>query len=278
MIPSCLRRFAACLALLASTLPAFATSTGIDYTDQWWAGQAEHGWGVNLIEQGTTIFATLFVYGQDQKPTWYVATMFPTNGTTAFSGLLYATTGPYYGAGTFDSSVVTTTAVGTMTVSFSSAYNGTLNYVANGVSVNKSIVRQSFAVNNLAGTYMGGLAAAATNCGNGVTNGTIFMNGSLVVNQTAQNVSAALSFYNVSGLPTVCTFNGGLVAQGVMGQIQSGSFSCVVSNGTSNTTSNAGTFKLDNMTMTQSGFSGLFTGSDQYCSYNGYFGGIRQPM
>ena len=30
--------------------------------------------------------------------------------------------------------------------------------------------------------------------------------------------------------------------------------------------------------MTQDGFSGVFSGSDQYCSYNGYFGGVKAPM
>jgi hypothetical protein len=32
---------------------------------------------------------------------------------------------------------------------------------------------------------------------------------------------------------------------------------------------------MDAISMTQSGFSGLFTGSDQFCSYNGYFGGVK---
>ncbi|HEX3061865.1 MAG TPA: hypothetical protein VHP55_04320, partial [Usitatibacter sp.] len=89
MIQTFKRHAVAFLATLAVSLPAAATSTGIDYTDQWWGGQAEHGWGVNFIEQGTTIFATLFVYGQDQTPRWFVATM--QGSGASFSGPMYST-------------------------------------------------------------------------------------------------------------------------------------------------------------------------------------------
>jgi len=60
----------------------------------------------------------------------------------------------------------------------------------------------------------------------------------------------------------------------VLARISNGTFGCVA-NGT---TSNAGTFNADNITMVQSGFSGLFTGSDQFCNYTGYIGGVKAPM
>lgn len=262
-------RAIATVALLTGfALPASATSTGIDYTDQWWGGQSESGWGVNFIEQGTTIFATLFVYGPDGTPRWFVSTM-ESGGTTSFSGDLYSTTGTYYGTNPFNSNIGVTK-VGTMAVNFVSAYGGSLQYVVNGVTVNKTVIRQSFRNNNIGGAYMGGLAATASNCGNGVPNGPFFMNGGVVVTQTAQNVSMVVDFYNSAGQPVACTFTGALVAQGVLGQITNGSFSC---NG-----STPGNFNLDNMSMTQDGFSGVFTGKDQSCTYNGWFGGIKAPM
>jgi hypothetical protein len=272
-----MRRAIATVALLMGfALPASATSTGIDYTDQWWGGQNESGWGVNFIEQGTTIFATLFVYGSDGTPRWFVSTM-ESGGTTAFSGDLYSTTGTYYGTNPFNPNIGVTK-VGTMAVNFVSAYGGSLQYVVNGVTVNKTVVRQSFRNNNIAGSYMGGMAATGSNCHNGVTNGAAFINGGLVVTQNGQNVSMAVSFFNGGGLPTVCTYSGVLAAQGVLGQIANGTFSCLVNNGSGNSQSNAGNFNLDNMTMTQDGFSGVFTGSDQYCTYNGWFGGVKAPM
>src|ERR1700675_3644524 len=80
------------LALLALPLQAAA----FDYTDIWYQ-PAESGWGVNLIQKEDVIFATFFVYGATDQPNWLVAIMNrDANGN--FSGNLYTTVGPYYGA------------------------------------------------------------------------------------------------------------------------------------------------------------------------------------
>jgi hypothetical protein len=268
MISRIRRHAVALLATLAVSLPAAATSTGIDYTDQWWGGQAEHGWGVNFIEQGTTIFATLFVYGTDNTPRWYVATMQGSGST--FSGPLYSTTAPYFGAGSFNGDSTVATQVGTMSVNFSSAYNGSMTYNVNGVNVSKSISRQSFASNNLAGHYLGGLTANGTNCHN-TTNGPVLIFDTLAVSQNGNSLSMVVNFFAANGASSQCTFSGTLTTQGVMGQITNGTFSCTVGGSAANT----GSYTLDTMSMTQTGFSGIFNGSDQFCSYNGYFGGVK---
>jgi len=252
------------LATLAVSLPAAATSTGIDYTDQWWGGQAEHGWGVNFIEQGTTIFATLFVYGQDQTPRWFVATM--QGSGASFSGPMYSTTAPYFGAGSFNGDSTVATQVGTMSVNFSSAYNGSMSYNVNGVTVNKAILRQSFAPNNITGHYRGGMLASATNC-RGVPNGQAETFDTMTITQSGQSVSMVVNFFTASGTSAQCTYSGTLNPQGVMGQISNGTFSCNVGN--------AGSFTLDTVTATQTGFSGIFNGTDQFCSYSGFFGGVK---
>jgi len=50
-------------------LPTCVTATGSlaaasNYTDLWWAAPAgsEAGWGINLTQEGTTIFASWFTY------------------------------------------------------------------------------------------------------------------------------------------------------------------------------------------------------------------------
>jgi hypothetical protein len=60
---------------------------------------AESGWGMQLVERGTIIFATLFVYDPSGAPTWYVATMpfISNNPNNVWTGDLYATTGPWFG-------------------------------------------------------------------------------------------------------------------------------------------------------------------------------------
>src|SRR4029079_13961119 len=42
-----------------------------NFQDLWWrAGGSESGWGVNVIHQGSVLFATLFTYDTDGSPMW----------------------------------------------------------------------------------------------------------------------------------------------------------------------------------------------------------------
>ncbi len=270
-----LKRYAvAFLAAFALSLPAAATTVGDDYTDQWWSGSSESGWGVNFIQQGATIFATLFVYGTDNTPRWYVGIM-PQSAAGAFTGQMYSTTGPYFGAGTFNSANVITTPVGNMSVNFSSPYAGALVYTVNGVQVNKSIIRQGFASNNLTGHYLGGLTANGTNCHNNVTNGPILIFDTLSVTQSGQQLSMQVNFFaSGSGLASQCTFNGTLNIQGRVGNVNNGTWSCTVGG----SAGNQGTFSLDMVDGSQNGFNARFNGSDQFCTYNGFFGGVKDVI
>lgn len=270
---SILKRYAvALLASLAVSLPAAATTVGDDYTDQWWAGSSENGWGVNFIQQGGTIFATLFVYGTDNSPRWFVGIM-PQTGGGQFSGQMYSTVGPYFG-GPYNVSQYSPTAVGNMSVSFGSPYSGTLTYTVNGVQVTKSIVRQGFASNNLTGHYLGGLTANGTNCHNS-PNGPILIFDTLTVNQSGQQLNMVVNF-NASGTGTAsqCTFNGTLNIQGRVGNVTNGTWNCTFGTAPGNT----GTFSLDMVDGSQNGFNARFTGSDQFCSYNGFFGGVKDVL
>lgn len=265
-----LRQYAAAIvASLAVCLPAAATTTGDDYTDQWWAGPQESGWGVNFIQQGGTIFATLFVYGTDNTPRWYVATMLQ-QGTGNYGGQMYSTTGPYFGAGSFNTSNVVVTTVGNMSANFSSPYAGTLQYSVNGTQVTKSIIRQGFSNNNLAGNYLGGLTANGANC-QGTTNGPILIHDTLNVAQSGQSLNMVVTFFAAgSGTQSQCTFNGTLTLQGRVGNVTNGTWNC--------TTGNRGNFTLDMVDASQNGFNARFNGSDQFCTYNGFFGGLKDVL
>ena len=263
-----LKRFlAALLATFAVSLSASATTVSPDYTDQWW-NASESGWGVNFIQQNDVIFATLFVYASDNSPRWYVATMRPSGG--AFSGPMYRTTGPYFGAGSFNPASVVATQVGSMTVAFANQYSGTLAYSVDGVNVTKSITRQTFAEQNIAGNYLGGLTAQGTNCRN-TPNGPILIFDTLTVTQTGRNVSMLVRFTASNGVASQCTFAGTLTAQGRVAQVGNGSWNCTFGG----SPGNVGTFTLDMLDASQNGFTSRFTGSDQFCSYNGFFGGVH---
>lgn len=272
-----LRRIAALVAMLAAfAQPASATTFSTDFTDLW-SNASEQGWGINLIQQGDVIFATLFVYDTDRSPRWYVASNLSATGpatgsTLAFSGNLYQTSGPWFG-GPF-SPGPQVTQVGAMTVTFNSASTGRLDYVVNGTIVTKEITRQTWRSNNLAGNYMGGIAAIGSSCGGGIANGPFYIVNLLTITQTNRQVNARIDFYGGTGQPTACVLTGTLIDDGRYSTISGGTWSCTVSGQTLNT----GTFSLTQIDATLNGISAVFTGNDQYCVYRGRFGGLRDIL
>lgn len=116
---------------------SFATN----YQDLWW-NAAESGWGVNITHQGNVIFATLFTYDATGKGMWLVLANAPLTGTRTYTGALYRTSGPVFNASPWVPAVATE--VGTMTFAFENGNAGTMTYTVGGVSVTKSIQRQTF--------------------------------------------------------------------------------------------------------------------------------------
>ena len=268
----------ALLAGLALAGPARATSYSVDFTDLWWRSPAdsERGWGMNVIQQNETLFLTFFVYGPDNTPRWYVgSSVTPANpqpaNATRFSGSLYQTTGPWFGAPAYDPANLGVTEVGTVTLTFDSPQTGTLSYTIGGTPVVKAIERQYFRVNSVGGSYAGGLVSLASGCGDAANNGAVDMLGTTTVTQTATQITFRVVFSTPAGLPATCTFVGDYAQKGRMASVPSGSFSCVV-NGQQ---ANAGVFTMSALDAQLNGFHASFTGRDQYCSYNGRFGGTR---
>jgi hypothetical protein len=115
-----------------------------NYQDLWW-NPDESGWGINLIHQGATVFATLFTYGRDGRGLWLVMSSGVRQSDGSFSGDLYRTRGsPFNATPVIPLSPSDITRVGTMTLRFADGENGTLDYSIDGVSVHKSITRQVF--------------------------------------------------------------------------------------------------------------------------------------
>lgn len=276
-----LRRLAATALMgLAFALPAHATPYSTDYSDLWWVGPAEDGWGVNFIQQGDIIFATFFVYGADKAARWFVApAMAPTAAQPStghrFSGDLYQTTGPWFG-GTFDLTQRTANVVGTAMVTFDSPDTATLSYTVDGTPVVKAITRQTFRTNSVAGFYFGGLVAIASQCGDATDNGAVDIVGSMsvthTVSQTTSQASFQVEFITPIGQQATCLFAGTHVPRGRLAHVTSGNFSCVVGN----LQANQGTFTMTGLDAQRNGFHAAFTGADQFCTYNGRFGGPRE--
>jgi hypothetical protein len=133
-------------ALPTCTWSGFDRSFSFNYQDLWW-NQDESGWGVNFTHQENTLFATLFTYGPNGQPMWYVMPDGPrtssTNSSETFSGPLYRTTGPAFNAVPW--TPITPIAVGNMSVTFTDGNTGTMTYTIDGVAVVKQVKRQVFA-------------------------------------------------------------------------------------------------------------------------------------
>lgn len=266
------RLCAAAFVALATALPASATTYSVDYTDLWY-NPSESGWGVNVIQQAQTLFATLFVYGSDNVPHWYVASDLEpaTAGSqNVFAGTLYETSGPWFGAATFNAASVTDTPVGAMTFTFTDAADGILQYSVNGTPVTKTIQRQTWRNDSLAGNYLGGLTAVGTSCGNGVTNGAVLAFNQLTVQDSGGQLTFNVAFTASNGQSAQCVFAGPYTQQGHLGSV-SGNWNCSVAG----STTNVGAFTLSAIQSATTGFSGQFRGTDQYCTYGGQFGGVR---
>ena len=211
----------ATLALAFLIIPLQAAAT--DYTDIWYL-PSESGWGVNMVQSNSFIFATFFVYGSGNQPTWYTAQMMSdANGN--FAGNLYSTVGTYLGA-PWDPTKLVVTPAGTASFVPLNAYQGTLSYsIASGPMVTKSIQRQTLTPIALGGNYIGGIEGAYTSSG-----GTCPVAGgytdtySVQVSQPGDG-TASFQFTFNSGSPS-CTLSGTLVPYGQLYTIPNASYQC----------------------------------------------------
>ena len=121
-----------------------------NYQDLWWHAPAnsESGWGINITQQGSVIFATWFTYDTTGKGLWIVMAQ-GVQGTgsasNSWTGDLFTTAAAGSSFAAFDPTKVAATKVGTGTFTFSDASNGTFSYTVNGTTGSKAIMRESFA-------------------------------------------------------------------------------------------------------------------------------------
>jgi hypothetical protein len=260
-------RRAACVALAASFFlasPVRSTSVTTDQSDLWWI-PSEAGWGMQLVQRGSIIFATLFVYGPSSGPTWYSATLDATPNLT-WTGDLFATSGPYFGTLPFNPASVVKTKVGTMTWTAQTVDTGTLNYVVNGVAVTKDVIRQSLVVDNYSGVYLGAFHITTTKCTNPSSNGS-----SDVATATFIVTQSGDSFGIVLAALTTITISGTLS--------QSGQFGAVIGTYTSNS-GYLGNATVSALNVEVNSLAASFTldSTNRGCQSTGYLAGIRSQQ
>lgn len=250
-----------------TVISAHAVTVSTDFSDLWFNAN-EEGWGTNVIQQNEILFVTIFVYGPSGQPTWFVGpstakTTTGSDGSVNFAGPLYTVTGPYFGAGTFNEAQVSARPVGVVAFSFPEISGGAVSYTVDGVSVTKSIRRQTWRGENLNGIYIAGSLGTYTGCG-AAQNG-YFEN---PITLTVGHDGGSTITMREQGSNYFCNYSGTYTQEGRMGMIQ-GSGTC--SDGT-NQTFRATEVQsgLQGLTMR---FTSLFTGT---CTSVGRMGGVRR--
>ncbi|MEP7155520.1 MAG: M23 family metallopeptidase [Betaproteobacteria bacterium] len=125
-----------------------AASARTDYTDMWWAGLTENGWGASITQHGEIQFIAFYVYDDSGKPVFHVLP----NGSwsadaTTYTGNVYLPTSAQFLA--YDAhSFKANDPVGTASVTYTSAATAQLNYTINGKTGKKSLVREIFAADD----------------------------------------------------------------------------------------------------------------------------------
>ena len=232
-----------------------------------WYNPSEPGWGLILTEQGGNVFAAVFAYGTDNQPTWWVASNvvsagdFPGLGSL-FAGTLYRTSGPYFG--TADTTPLSASPVGSLQI-LGPSDTGTLGlmYSVNGVTVTKTVTRESWSSNRafLTGSFTGGLFPAP---GSGCTSDLFAATPVTLV--ASMNPSDPLTFSWTGASGASCTVSPTYVQAGQFATL-SGLVKC---NGSA-----AGQLTIRDASVTETGFHGTANFAFGDCTTVGYVGGVR---
>ena len=129
----------------AITRQAFGSGPAIaNYTDLWWGGMSQNGWGISITQQGSTFFAVWYTYDAQGRPRWMVMPSGRFTAANVVSGTLYRTRGsPWLGAA-YDPARLVVESAGTLTFTFADGNAANMRFVVDGVEASVAIARQSF--------------------------------------------------------------------------------------------------------------------------------------
>jgi hypothetical protein len=114
------------------------------WQDLWWAGAAENGWGMSIVQHRDLLFSVIYAYDGAGKPIWYVMPGGTWNSTReSFIGPLYRPHGTPFSA--YDASKLAVgDPVGRAALTMVDGGTLVLDYTIDGVAGRKTITRQPF--------------------------------------------------------------------------------------------------------------------------------------
>ena len=148
-----------------------------------WATAGESGWGLQIVEQGEIAFTTLFVNDASTRPTFFTAFM-TRSGTSAWSGDLIETKGPYFGSAGYDLQLFGARKAGTINFTKLTSGSAKLEYSVDGVSVSKTVTRELWRFVNDSGSYIATVFVVTSHCSNSADDGERTGSYPIVVSQT----------------------------------------------------------------------------------------------
>ena len=138
------------------------SSTAVpNYQGLWW-NAAESGWGINLAHQANSIYLTWYTYDARGQASW-LAMLANKTGGEAYAGDILEVRGSPYDVSPYDPAKKVVATVGSGTLSFANASNGTFAFSANGVTRSIPITRFSLVGAMPTCTFGTPAFAAATN-------------------------------------------------------------------------------------------------------------------
>jgi hypothetical protein len=261
--------------LLKTLLAGLASAAALQanagqFTDLWFNPQ-EPGWGANVVQQLETAFVTLFVYGPDGAPTWYVASdahvIAYAGALPVFSGTLYRTRGPWHG-GPFDPAKFNAVPVGTVSLETLSKDRLRIHYTAEGVTQVKEVVRQTWQEPLTIANYIGTFNLRQAPAGGAPPYGTLQFQADLLV-----HMESGAGFMRADdAFGRRCEYRGSYEQTGKLAKM-AGSFSCTTS--ASGVQGGTGTFEVTDFEVTANGFSGYLRTYSATVNQFGRFGGVQ---
>jgi CubicO group peptidase (beta-lactamase class C family) len=121
-----------------------------NYSDIWWGGVAQNGWGISLTQQANVLFAVWYTYDAQGRPYWYVMSGGNFTADKTYTGQLYRASGSPWLGTTYNSAAFRTVPVGTLTLNFSDLNNATMRYTIDGFSGTNTITRNLFGITSAA--------------------------------------------------------------------------------------------------------------------------------